>query len=153
MSQITKSNFTKGKVETPVINTNNIVVDGSGMIIFTDDVTGTIIDSENPVATGYRYTNVFPITFNNGFCYDIGVISDSTDLSGVTFSAHGRLIQTCELWFRTPSTAPTTHKWPKNTYWIDNATGAAPTLLASKNYRIVLRQEPTKIIASIAYMY
>jgi hypothetical protein len=63
------------------------------------------------------------------------------------------LVQTCELWFRTSATPSTKHKWPTGIYWIDSATGAAPTLLASKNYRLVFRQEPNKIIASIAYLY
>jgi hypothetical protein len=96
-----------------------------------------------------------PVNFENGVCYDIGVISNTTDLSNVKFTGEGRLVQTCELWFTTSATPPTAHKWPYGTelYWIDSATGAAPTLLASKNYRLVFRREPNKIIASIAYLY
>lgn len=152
MSQIIKSTLSNQKIETPLIDTNNVLING-GVLTFSDDVDGTVIDSENPSASGYRYTTVFPVNFNNGVCYDIGELTDNTDLSELTFSAQGRLIQTCELWFTTPATAPTTHKWPNNTYWIDSATGAAPTLLASKTYRVVFRQEPSKIIASIAYVY
>ena len=85
--------------------------------------------------------------------YDIGELSDNTNLYDVNFTASANFVQTCEVWFRTPSTVPTRYKWPKNTYWIDSPTGAAPTFIASKNYRIVFRQEPTKIIASIAYLY
>lgn len=153
MSVISKSVLYKQKIETPQVNTNNIVVEGNGSLTFTDSVNGTIFETENPIATGYRYVEGIPGSFNNGVCYDIGEISDSTNLKNITFSANGRLIQTCELWFRTSATAPTNHQWPTNTYWIDNATGAAPALLPSKNYRIVFRQEPSKIIASIAYMY
>lgn len=153
MSVISKSVLYKQKIETPQVNTNNIIVEGNGSLTFTDSVNGTVFDTENPVASGYRYVEGIPGSFNNGVCYDIGEISDSTNLKNITFSANGRLIQTCELWFRTPAPAPTNHQWPTNTYWIDSATGAAPTLLASKNYRIVFRQEPSKIIASIAYMY
>jgi hypothetical protein len=94
-----------------------------------------------------------PTSFENGVCYDIGTISNTTNLSNVKFTAEGRLVQTCELWFKTPATVPTTHKWPTNIYWIDSANGSAPTLIASKNYRLVFRQEPNKIIASIAYLY
>lgn len=128
----------------------NIVV-SNGIITFEDLIDGTVIERSG--ASGYRYVEGMPTSFNNGVCYDIGEISNTTNLSNVTFSAEGRLIQTCELWFKTPATAPTTHQWPKNIYWIDSATGAAPTLIASKNYRLVFRQEPNKIIASIAYLY
>ena len=153
MSLTTKSNITYQKIESPQINTNNVLVDGSGILSFTDDVDGTIIDLENKQATGYQYVNETPTSFNNGVCYDIGELSDSTNLYDVTFTSNGRLVQTCEVWFTTPATLPTEYQWPKNTYWIDSATGAAPTLIASKNYRVVFRQEPNKIIASIAYLY
>lgn len=153
MSLISKSILYKQKIETPQVNTNNIFVEGNGSLTFTDSVNGTVFDTENPMASGYYYAEGIPGVFNNGVCYDIGEISDTTNLKNITFSANGRLIQTCELWFRTSATPPTNHQWPTNTYWIDSATGAAPTLLASKNYRIVFRQEPKKIIASIAYMY
>lgn len=123
----------------------------NGIITFEDLIDGTVIERSG--ASGYRYVEGIPASFNNGVCYDIGEISNTTNLSNVTFSAEGRLVQTCELWFTTPATVPTTHQWPANIYWIDSANGAAPTLIASKNYRLVFRQEPNKIIASIAYMY
>ena len=127
------------------------VLISNGILTFEDLIDGTVIERSG--ASGYQYIEGIPTSFNNGICYDIGEISDSTNLSAITFSAEGRLVQTCELWFTTPATVPTTHQWPKNIYWIDSATGAAPTLIASKNYRIVFRQEPNKIIASIAYLY
>lgn len=130
---------------------NNNVVISNGALTFEDLIDGTVIESNG--ASGYRYIQGIPSSFNNGVCYDIGQISNNTNLSKVTFSAKGRLVQTCELWFTTPATVPTTHQWPENIYWIDSATGAAPTLIASKNYRIVFRQEPNKIIASLAYLY
>ena len=123
----------------------------NGVITFEDLIDGTVVERSG--ASGYQYVEGIPTKFNNGVCYDIGTISNTTDLSAITFSAEGRLVQTCELWFTTPATVPTTHKWPANIYWIDSATGAAPTLIASKNYRLVFRQEPNKIIASIAYLY
>lgn len=132
------------------VSDGSIIV-SNGILTFEDLIDGTVVETSS--ASGYRYAEGMPVTFNNGVCYDIGVISNSTDLSNITFSAEGRLVQTCELWFKTPATPPTAHKWPTNIYWIDSATGAAPTLIASKNYRIVFRQEPNKIIASIAYLY
>lgn len=127
------------------------VVISDGVLTFEDYVDGTVVERSG--ATGYQYVQGMPVKFENGVCYDIGQISNTTNLSNVKFSAEGRLVQTCELWFTTTATPPTTHKWPNGIYWIDSSTGAAPTLIASKNYRIVFRQEPNKIIASIAYIY
>lgn len=122
-----------------------------GVLTFEDLVDGTVVERSG--ASGYQYVQGIPVNFENGVCYDIGIISNTTNLSNIKFTGEGRLVQTCELWFTTPATPPTTHQWPTNIYWIDSATGAAPTLIASKNYRIVFRQEPNKIIASIAYIY
>ena len=127
------------------------VVISDGVLTFEDLVDGTVVERSG--ASGYQYVQGMPVKFENGVCYDIGQISNTTNLANVKFTGEGRLVQTCELWFTTPATPPTTHQWPTNIYWIDSATGAAPTLIASKNYRIVLRQEPNKIIASIAYIY
>lgn len=127
----------------------NVVV-SNGVLTFEDLVDGTTVDMKGK--TGYLYLAEIPITFENGVCYDIGTITNETNLSDITFTSE-TLVQTCELWFATSETVPTTHQWPANTYWIDSATGAAPTLLANKNYRIVFRREPNKIIASIAYLY
>jgi hypothetical protein len=135
------------------ITVNNNILISDGVLTFEDTIDGTVADTINPNVSGYRYITGIPGSFDNGVCYDIGEISDLTDLSSVRFSAEGRLVQTCELWFTTSATPPTKHKWPTGIYWIDSATGAAPTLIASKNYRLVFRQEPNKIIASIAYLY
>lgn len=136
------------KAQSPLVKGNNVLVSG-GAVIFEDLIDGTVIDASG--ATGYLYVIEMPITFENGVCYDIGIISNRTDLSTITFTSEN-LIQTCELWFTTGSTIPTII-WPTGTYWIDSANGTAPTLLANKNYRIVFRREPHKIIASIAYVY
>lgn len=161
------ADFAKKTVENTFVESNTfkktITVEGginavsgdifvaNGVLTFEDLVDGTVIERSG--ASGYQYVTGMPTSFNNGICYDIGEISNNTDFSNITFSAEGRLVQTCEVWFTTPATVPTTHQWPKNIYWIDSATGAAPTLIASKNYRLVFRQEPNKIIASIAYLY
>jgi hypothetical protein len=133
------------------VNVTGDVFVSEGVLTFEDLVDGTVVERSG--ASGYQYVQEMPVKFENGVCYDIGIITDTTDLSNVKFSAEGRLVQTCELWFTTSATPPTSHQWPTNIYWIDSATGAAPTLLANKNYRIVFRQEPNKIIASIAYLY
>ena len=127
------------------------IVISNGTLTFEDLIDGTIVERSG--ASGYQYIEGMPTSFENGVCYDIGEISNTTNLSNVKFTAEGRLVQTCELWFTTPATPPTSHQWPIGIYWIDSATGAAPTLIASKNYRLVFRQEPNKIIASIAYLY
>lgn len=147
---ITKSNISYQKVQTPQVDANNVLVSDDGCITFQDSIEGTVIERSR--ASGYRYLQQVPTVLENGVCYDIGTISNETNLSNVTFTSEN-LIQTCEIWFKTSATPSTTHKWPNGTYWIDSATGVAPTLLASKNYRIVFRREPNKIIASIAYVY
>lgn len=149
MSLVSKTEISYSKAQSPLVKGNNVLVSG-GAVIFEDLIDGTVIDASG--ATGYLYVKEMPITFENGVCYDIGTITDETNLSNVTFTSEN-LIQTCEVWFQTPATPPTTHQWPANTYWIDSATGAAPTLIANKNYRLVFRREPNKIIASIAYIY
>lgn len=147
-----KSKITKDKVETPTVNVTEVSIADGGLLTFRDSIDGTVMQTET-ISSGYRYVQTIPKVFTNGVCYDIGELSDTTNLCHVSFSAEGRLVQTCELWFTTPATLPTNYKWPNNTYWIDSPTGAAPTLIASKNYRVVFRQQPTKIIASIAYVY
>lgn len=147
----TDNTFSGANTFEQTVTAKEDIIVTNGIITFEDLIDGTVIERSG--ASGYRYVEGIPSSFNNGVCYDIGEISNTTNLSNVTFSAKGRLVQTCELWFTTPATVPTTHQWPVNTYWIDSANGAAPTLIASKNYRIVFRQEPNKIIASIAYMY
>ena len=152
MSLVAKSNITYQETATPLVKTNNVIMDGDGVISFTDP-DGVVTLSDDKTVTGYRYFVGMPTQFNNGCIYDIGEISDETNLESIRFSAGGRLVQTCEVWFTTPATVPTKHKWPTGSYWIDSATGAAPTLIASKNYRLVFRNEPKKLIASIAYVY
>lgn len=132
-----------------IVAKENIFV-SNGVITFEDLIEGTVVERSG--ASGYQYVEGIPTSFNNGVCYDIGEISSTTDLSNVRFSSEN-LVQTCELWFTTPATVPTGYKWPTDLYWIDSATGAAPTLIASKNYRLVFRREPNKLIASIAYLY
>ena len=135
----------------------NIIV-SNGVLAFEDLVDGTVmmIDetvTEHASASGYRYVKVIPSSFENGICYDLGVIDDNLDLYEIKFTGKGNLVQTCEIWFTTSDTLPTNHKWPKDIYWIDSANGSAPVLIANKNYRLVFRREPNKIIASIAYLY
>lgn len=149
----TENTFSTANTFNDQVTVNNNILISDGVLTFEDTIDGTVADTINPSASGYRYIPEIPSSFDNGVCYDIGEISDLTDLSSVRFSAEGRLVQTCELWFTTSATPSTKHKWPTGIYWIDSATGAAPTLLASKNYRLVFRQEPNKIIASIAYLY
>lgn len=147
---ITKSNISYQKVQAPQVDANTVLVSDGGYIAFQDGIDGTVVERSG--ASGYRYLQQVPTVLENGVCYDIGTISDNTDLSNITFTSE-HLIQTCEIWFKTSATPSTTHQWPNGTHWIDSATGVAPTLLASKNYRIVFRREPNKIIASIAYVY
>jgi hypothetical protein len=93
-----------------------------------------------------------PFVLDHNCVYDFGVISQDISLGESEFFGKGKLIQTCEVWFETGSTVPTV-TWPVGTYWIESATGSAPTLSASTRYRIALRSEVDTIVASIAYTY
>ena len=132
----------------------------NGVLTFEDTTDGTVmitpdgtVTESSVGASGYRYVQMMPTAFENGVCYDIGEITNETNFYEISFTGKGKLVQTCEIWFTTSATPSTNHQWPKDIWWIDSANGSAPTLIASKNYRIVFRCEPHKIIASIAYIY
>lgn len=135
--------------------TGGDIVISEGVLTFTgdDEVDGTIRQRNG--ATGYQWidcSNNRPANFNNGICYDFGTITSALDLSAIRFSGTNNLVQTCEIWFTTGSTIYTV-TYPAGTYWIDTSYSGAPTLSPNMHYRMVLRQEPNKIIASVAYAY
>ena len=133
------------------VNEGNVIVNQSGTITFFDD--GETILSSN--ASGSLYVDCSsstPFVLDHNCVYDFGVISQDINLGESEFFGKGKLIQTCEVWFETGSTVPTV-TWPVGTYWIESATGSAPTLSASTRYRIALRSEVDTIVASIAYTY
>ena len=132
------------------VENGNIIVNKDGVLTFSDP-DGTVISSNG--VSGYQYIELVPTSFTNGAIYELGLVEGSLDLSAIQFDGiEDKLVQTCEVWFRTGSTLPTI-TWPSGTYWIDKANGVAPTLIANMTYRIVFRNEIIRTVASVGYCY
>ena len=85
MSLVAKSNITYQETATPLVKTNNVIMDGDGSITFTDP-DGVVTLSDDKTVTGYRYVAGMPTQFNNGCIYDIGEISNDTNFENVRFN-------------------------------------------------------------------
>lgn len=132
------------------VESGNIIVNKEGVLTFSDP-DGTVISSNG--VSGYQYIELVPTSFTNGAIYELGLVEGSLDLSAIQFDGiEDKLVQTCEVWFRTGSTLPTI-TWPTGTYWIDAKNGVAPTLIANMTYRIVFRNEIIRTVASVGYCY
>ena len=132
------------------VESGNIIVNKEGVLTFSDP-DGTVISSNG--VSGYQYIELVPTSFTNGAIYELGLVEGSLNLSAIQFDGiEDKLVQTCEVWFRTGSTLPTI-TWPTGTYWIDKANGVAPTLIANMTYRIVFRNEIIRTVASVGYCY
>lgn len=132
------------------VESGNIIVNKEGVLTFSDP-DGTVISSNG--VSGYQYIELAPTSFTNGAIYELGLVEGSLDLSAIQFDGiEDKIVQTCEVWFRTGSTLPTI-TWPTGTYWIDAKNGVAPTLIANMTYRIVFRNEIIRTVASVGYCY
>lgn len=142
--------------EQEVILENGTNVEGGNIIVHKDGVL-TFVDPDGTInvngKSGYQYVESIPTEFTNGAIYELGLVEGALNISSITFDGvEDKLVQTCEVWFRTGATAPTI-TWPTGTYWIDDPNGLAPELLADKKYRIAFRSEIDIIVASISYCY
>ena len=132
------------------VESGNIIVNKEGVLTFSDP-DGAVISSNG--VSGYQYIELVPTSFTNGAIYELGLVEGSLNLSAIQFDGiEDKLVQTCEVWFKTGSTLPTI-TWPTGTYWIDKANGVAPTLIANMTYRIVFRNEIIRTVASVGYCY
>ena len=148
MSLSSKSNISFNKIESPQINSNNILIDKNGMLTFSDDGEVKIRGG----ASGWPYKQKIPTLLENGKVYDMGEITSDMDLSSMTYGENTTLIQTCEIWFKT-GTEIFNFIWPEGLFWIDYDDGIMPTLLPNMKYRIAIRNEITNLVASISYAY
>ena len=131
-----------------VVKSGNVYVNKNSSITFLDDGEVTI----NNGASGYLYERGIPEILDNGRVYDLGVITQDTDLSAVIFNGDDTIIQTCEIWFTTADISYNI-TWPEGTIWIDYEDGSMPSLYSNMKYRISVRNEITDIVASISYTY
>ncbi len=89
-----------------------------------------------------------PAILQAGHVYDLGVLSNDTDLTGLMFSAKEH-VQTAELWLSIGNTELTII-WPTNAIWPNGE----PVLRANTAYRFALRREPNaNLIINLAYEY
>ena len=86
--------------------------------------------------------------------YDLGVLKENKDLSGIRFADISTHVQTCEIWFETGDTTYTV-TWPSASIWPDEIGGIAPTgLSANTAYRYAVRREPNgPFVIAKAYSY
>lgn len=131
-----------------VVSSGNVYVNKNASITFLDDGEVTI----NNGASGFPYEAGVPEFLDNGRVYDLGVITEDLDLSGLSFNGDNTIIQTCEIWFTTSDTIYNI-TWPSNVYWIDYDDGLMPTLIPNMKYRICVRKEITDVVISISYIY
>lgn len=131
-----------------VVSSGNVYVNKNATITFLDDGEVTISNG----ASGYLYEMGIPEILDNGRIYDLGTITQETDLSSVVFNGDDTIVQTCEIWFTTGD-IPYNIIWPIGTIWIDYEDGSMPSLYSNMKYRISVRNEITDIVASISYTY
>ena len=142
-------------IQTTVLNTTDNkyvwLTKDSQTITGNIEVTGDVTSSG---LTGQIYTVDTPSTLMCDVVYDLGVLNEDKDLSGISFVADSTRIQTCEIWMETGDTGYTV-TWPADSIWPDEAAGIAmETLAANTTYRFVVRQEPSgKLIINCAYYY
>ena len=149
MNLVSKSEITYQKIESPQINSNNILIDNGGILTF-DEKDGQIISSNG--ASGWPYTVGINSKLENGKIYDLSNITSDLDLSNLSFDGNETIIQTAEVWFTFGDTVYDI-TWPSNLIWIDTVDGTMPRLFSNQNYRISIRKEINHLVASISYSF
>lgn len=130
---------------------------GDNEFVGSQIITGDITITEDSSATGFPGQLYFFDTPSEMMCdvvYDLGVLKENKDLSGIRFAEISTHVQTCEIWFETGETVYTV-TWSTDSIWPDEIGGIAPTALQPNTaYRYAVRREPngTFVIAK-AYSY
>lgn len=120
-------------------------------------ITGDVIITEDITSTGFPGQLYFFNTPSKMMCdvvYDLGVLKESKDLSGIRFANISTHVQTCEIWFETSETVYTV-TWPSDSIWPDEIGGIAPAgLMNNTAYRYAVRREPNgTFVITKAYSY
>lgn len=131
------------------VNSGGVVLSVDGYVSFNDD-DGLVTTPSG--AKGYPYSEGIPTVLSNGGVYNLGMITEPIDISGVYFDGDDTIIQTCEVWFEQGSTVNAI-TWMPDLYWIDTANGNAPTWIANLRYRVAIRKEIDRLIGSVSYSY
>ena len=130
------------------VNSGGVILNADGYVSFNDD--GLVTTPSG--AKGYPYSEGIPTVLSNGGVYNLGMITEPIDISGVYFDGDETIIQTCEVWFEQGSTVNAI-TWMPDLYWIDTANGKAPTWIAKLRYRVAIRKEIDRLIGSLSYSY
>jgi hypothetical protein len=130
------------------VNSGGVVLSADGYVSFNDD--GLVTTPSG--AKGYPYSEGIPTVLSNGGVYNLGMITEPIDISGVYFDGDDTIIQTCEVWFEQGSTVNAI-TWMPDLHWIDTANGKAPTWIAKLRYRVAIRKEIDRLIGSLSYSY
>lgn len=130
------------------VNSGGVVLSADGYVSFNDD--GLVTTPSG--AKGYPYSEGIPTVLQNGGIYNLGIITEPIDISGVYFDGDDTIIQTCEVWFEQGSTVNAI-TWMPDLYWIDTSNGKAPTWIAKLRYRVAIRKEIDRLIGSVSYSY
>ena len=130
------------------VNSGGVVLSADGYVSFNDD--GLVTTPSG--AKGYPYSEGIPTVLSNGGVYNLGMITEPIDISGVYFDGDDTIIQTCEVWFE-QGNAVNAITWMPDLYWIDTADGKSPTWIAKLRYRVAIRKEIDRLIGSVSYSY
>ena len=130
------------------VNSGDVILNANGSISFDDD--GLVTTPSG--AKGYPYSEGIPTILRNGGIYNLGIITEPIDISGIYFDGDDTIIQTCEVWFEQGSTVNAI-TWMPDLFWIDTSNGNAPTWLANLRYRVAIRKEIDRLIGSVSYSY
>lgn len=116
------------------------------------EVTGDVTSSG---LAGQIYTVDTPSTLMCDVVYDLGVLNEDKDLSGISFPVNPTRIQTCEIWLETGDIGYSI-TWPSDAIYIALEKDAVFTgsLTPNKRYRYAIRAEGDGTLAiTKAYEY
>lgn len=119
-------------------------------------VTGDVDSSADNLKEAQLYIpGILSGNLISGHVYDLGVLAQNQDLSGIAFEALNGYVQTCEIWMETGDTGYSV-TWPVDSIWPDELNGAAPSsmLPVNKRYRFAVRNEGNgTMVITKAYEY
>lgn len=128
----------------------DVVIEGS--VTITGDLEGS---ADNLKEAQLYVPGIISGALISGHVYDLGVLAQNQDLSGLSFEPLNGYVQTCEIWMETGVTGYSV-TWPVGAVWPDEPDESEPNFVLPENtrYRFAIRNEGNgKIIITKAYEY
>lgn len=128
----------------------DVTIDGS--VVITGDLEGS---ADNLKEAQLYVPGIISGALISGHVYDLGVLAQNQDLSGLTFDPLNGYVQTCEIWMETGATGYSI-TWPTEAVWPDESSESNPGFILPGNtrYRFAIRNEGNgTIIITKAYTY